>query len=111
MKSAPASIAISDAARISASSFSSPVSMITFSSTFAAAQAFTGFYQRKANVTVTGNQRAVREHHVNFIRAIGDCRTGFRQRDVDVVVTVREVSDGRDADFRRARAASYVQSG
>ncbi len=39
MKSAPALMEISDALRISASSFSSPVSMITFSSTFAAAQA------------------------------------------------------------------------
>ncbi|MNT36008.1 hypothetical protein D3C72_1720640 [compost metagenome] len=39
MKSAPALIEISDALRISASSFSSPVSMITFSSTLAAAHA------------------------------------------------------------------------
>ena len=66
------------------------------------ASLFTGFHQVKTNLLVTRHQRAVREHHVNFIGTVGDCRTGFCQRDFDVVVTVWEVSYRSDTDFRGA---------
>lgn len=60
------------------------------------------FHQLEADLFVAGDQRAVREHHVHFIRAIGDGRAGFRQRDVDIVVAMREVGHGGDTDIRRA---------
>lgn len=102
MKSAPALMEISDALRISASSFSSPVSMITFSSTFAAAQASLHAFTVKTNLLVTGDQRTVREYHVHFVSTVRDGRAGFSQRNLDVVIAVREVSHGCNAYIRRA---------
>ena len=61
---------------------------------------FTGFHQVKTDLFVAGNQRAVREHDVNFVSAVSDRRAGFRQRDINIIVTVREVSHRRDADVR-----------
>ena len=66
------------------------------------ASLFTGFHQVKTNLLVTRHQRAVREHNVNFICTVGDCRTGFCQRDFDVIVTVWEVGYRSDSDFRGA---------
>lgn len=62
---------------------------------------FTGFYQVKTHLLVTGDQRAVREYHVHFVSAVGDRRTGFRQRNIDVIIAMREVSHRCNADVRR----------
>ena len=51
---------------------------------------------------VAGDQRAVREHHVNFVCAVSNRRAGFCQRNLDIIVAMREVSDGCNAHVRGA---------
>ncbi len=53
----------------------------------------TGFHQLETDLLVAGDQRAVREDHVHFVSAVSDRRAGFRQRNVDIVIPVREVGD------------------
>ena len=79
----------------------------------AAAQASLQAFTVKTNLLVTRHQRAVREHNVNFISTVGDCRTGFCQRDFDVIVTVWEVGYRSDSDFRGSPCSFSVlqQSG
>ena len=61
---------------------------------------FTGFHQVKTHLFVAGNQRAVREYDVNFVCAVSYRRAGFRQRNSNIIVTVREIGHRRDPDIR-----------
>ena len=63
---------------------------------------FTGLHQVKTDLLVAGDQRAVREHHVHFVCAVGNRRAGFCQRNLDIIVAMREVSDGCNAHVRGA---------
>ena len=71
----------------------------------AVAGVLAGRHQLRAHFAVTGHQRAIREHHIDFVRAVGDRGAGFRHRDGDVLIAGREVGDGGHFDLRAAGLA------